>query len=270
MQERKALEADLRGALQSGDLELFYQPLISLRDGRLTGIEALVRWRHPERGLIEPDSFIELAEQTGLIMPIGEWVLKAACAQAVAWHGIRMAVNLSAVQFRHADLVSAVGSALEGSGLAPDRLELEITESVLLEEPQESLVTLLRLKDLGVRIAIDDFGTGHSSLGHLRAFPFDKIKIDQSFVRDLDHDRDAEAIIKAVVALGNGLGIETCAEGVERAGQLARLTTDGCDEVQGYLFCRPMPVPEARAFIERAARGSLLADLMVDRPGLRA
>ncbi len=270
LQERKALEADLRRALQGGELELYYQPLINLHDGRLTGIEALVRWHHPNRGLIEPPTFIELAEQTGLIMPIGEWVLQTACTQAAAWQGLRMAVNLSAVQFRHADLVSAVASALERSGLAPGRLELEVTESVLLEEPQESLLTLLRLKDLGVRIAIDDFGTGHSSLGHLRTFPFDKIKIDPSFVRDLDQDRDAGAIIKAVVTLGNGLGIETCAEGVERVDQLARLASDGCDEVQGYLFCRPMPVAEVEAFIERSASGSLLADLMVDRPGRRA
>ncbi len=270
LRERKALEADLRRALQNGELELYYQPLITLCDGRATGVEALVRWHHPDRGLIEPTAFIQLAEQTGLIMPIGEWVLKTACRHAADWQGVRVAVNLSAVQFRHADLVGAVSSALERSGLAPGRLELEITESVLLEEPQESLLTLLRLKDLGVRIAIDDFGTGHSSLGHLRAFPFDKIKIDRSFVDDLDRDRDAEAIIRAVVALGRGLGIETCAVGVERVGQLAQLASDGCDEVQGYLFCRPMPVAEAQAFIERAAAGSLLADLMVDRPGRRA
>jgi EAL domain-containing protein (putative c-di-GMP-specific phosphodiesterase class I) len=203
-------------------------------------------------------------------MPIGEWVLQTACAHAAAWQGVRMSVNLSAIQFRHADLVSAVTSALERSGLTPGRLELEVTESVLLEDPQESLLTLLQLKDLGVRIAIDDFGTGHSSLAHLRAFPFDKIKIDRSFVHDLDQDRDAEAIIKAVVTLGSGLGIETCAEGVERVGQLTQLAQDGCDEVQGYLFCRPMPVAEAQAFTERAAAGSLLADLMVDRPGRRA
>jgi EAL domain-containing protein (putative c-di-GMP-specific phosphodiesterase class I) len=211
-----------------------------------------------------------LAEQTGLIIPIGEWALKTACAHAAGWQGVRMSVNLSAVQFRHADLVGAVRSALERSGLAPGRLELEVTESVLLEEPQESLITLLRLKDLGVRIAIDDFGTGRSSLGHLRTFPFDRIKIDRSFVRDLDQDRDAEAIIKAVITLGSGLGIETCAEGVERVAQLAQLARDGCDEVQGYLFCRPMPMAEAQAFIRRAAAGSLLEDLMVDRPGRRA
>ncbi len=270
LQERKALEVDLRSALQGGELELYYQPLIELHHGRLAGIEALVRWHHPKRGLVEPPEFIELAEQTGLIMPIGEWVLQTACAQAAAWQGIRMSVNLSAVQFRHADLVSAVGSALERSGLAPGRLELEVTEPVLLEDPQESLLTLLRLKDLGVRIAIDDFGTGHSSLGHLRTFPFDKIKIDRSFVRDLDRDRDAEAIIKAVVTLGAGLGIETCAEGVERVDQLAQLASDGCDEVQGYLFCRPLPAADVQVFIERSANSSLLADLMVDRPGRRA
>jgi diguanylate cyclase (GGDEF)-like protein/PAS domain S-box-containing protein len=270
LRERKALEADLRRALQGDELELYYQPVIRLGDGRPTGVEALVRWHHPERGLIDPSAFIELAEQTGLIMPIGEWVLQTACAHAAAWQGVRMSVNLSAIQFRHADLVSAVTSALERSGLTPGRLELEVTESVLLEDPQESLLTLLQLKDLGVRIAIDDFGTGHSSLAHLRAFPFDKIKIDRSFGHDLDQDRDAEAIIKAVVTLGSGLGIETCAEGVERVGQLTQLAQDGCDEVQGYLFCRPMPVAEAQAFTERAAAGSLLADLMVDRPGRRA
>ncbi len=270
LRERKALEAELRRALHSGELELYYQPLINLRDGRPTGVEALVRWHHPEQGLVEPAAFMPLAEQTGLIIPIGEWALQTACAHAAGWQGVRMSVNLSAVQFRHADLVGAVRSALERSGLAPARLELEVTESVLLEEPQDSLITLLRLKDLGVRIAIDDFGTGCSSLGHLRTFPFDKIKIDRSFVRDLDQDRDAEAIIKAVVTLGSGLGIETCAEGVERIAQLAQLASDGCDEVQGYLFCRPMPMAEAQAFIGRAANGSLLADLMVDRPGRRA
>ncbi len=270
LQERKALEVDLRQALQNGELELYYQPLIDLRHDRLAGIEALVRWHHPRRGLVEPSAFIELAEETGLIMPIGEWVLTSACTQASAWSGVRMSVNLSPVQFRHADLVAAVKAALERSGLAPGRLELEITESVLLAEPQESLLTLLRLKDLGVRITIDDFGTGHSSLGHLRTFPFDKIKIDRSFVHDLDRDRDAEAIIRAVVTLGRGLGIETCAEGVEDSGQLARLASDGCDEVQGYLFCRPMPASDVQGFIARAADGSLLADLMVDRPGRRA
>ncbi len=268
--ERKALEADLRSALHNGELELYYQPFINLRHGRLAGIEALVRWHHPERGLIEPRAFIEIAEQTGLIMPIGEWVLQTACAQAAVWQDVRMSVNLSAVQFRHADLVGAVRSALDRSRLAPGRLELEVTESVLLEDPQESLLTLLRLKDLGVRIAIDDFGTGPSSFGHLRTFPFDKIKIDRSFVRDLDQDRDAEAIIKAVVTLGKGLGIETCAEGVERVDQLTQLASDGCDEVQGYLFCRPVPAVEVEAFIERSAGSSLLADLMVDRSGRRA
>ena len=270
LRERKALEADLRHALQNDELELYYQPLINLREGQASGVEALVRWHHPDRGLIEPTAFIQLAEQTGLIMPIGEWVLQTACGHAADWPGVRISVNLSPVQFRHADLVGSVSSALERSGVTPGRLELEVTEAVLLEEPQKSLLTLLRLKDLGVRIAVDDFGAGHSSLGHLRAFPFDKIKIDRSFVHDLDQNLDAEAIIKAVVTLGSGLGIETCAEGVERVGQLARLASDGCDEVQGYLFCRPMPVVEAKAFIARAADGSLLADMMVDRPGRRA
>jgi diguanylate cyclase (GGDEF)-like protein/PAS domain S-box-containing protein len=270
LRERNALEAGLRSALRRGELELYYQPLINLHDARITGIEALVRWHHPTRGLIEPHEFIELAEQTGLIMPIGEWVLNTACAQVAAWPDVRIAVNLSAVQFRHADLVSAVRSALDRSGLAPCRLELEVTESILLEDPQESLLMLLQFKDLGVRIAIDDFGTGRSSLGHLRAFPFDKIKIDRSLVRDLDQGCDAEAIIKAVVTLGNGLGTEVCAEGVERVDQLAQLADDGCDEVQGYLFCKPMPAADAQTFIERAAKGSLFADLIVDRPGRRA
>jgi diguanylate cyclase (GGDEF)-like protein/PAS domain S-box-containing protein len=270
LRERKALEADLRSAPENDELEVYYQPLINLRDARISGIEALVRWHHPTRGLIHPPEFIDLAEQTGLIMPIGEWVLKTACAQVAAWPDVRIAVNLSAVQFRHADLVSAVRSALERSGLAPGRLELEVTESILLEDPQESLLMLLQLKDLGVRVAIDDFGTGRSSLGDLRTFPFDKIKIDRSFVRDLDQGRGAEAIIKAVVTLGKGLGIEVCAEGVERVDQLAQLADDGCDEVQGYLFCKPIPAADAQAFIERAAKGSLLADLIVDRPGRRA
>jgi diguanylate cyclase (GGDEF)-like protein/PAS domain S-box-containing protein len=270
LRERRAFEADLRGALQNGEFELYYQPLVDLRRGQLAGVEALVRWHHPQRGLIPPAAFIQVAEETGLIMPIGEWVLQTACTQAAAWHGIRMSVNLSPVQFKHDDLVSAVRAALERSGLEPSRLELEITESALLENAPESLHTLLRLKELGVRIAMDDFGTGCSSLSYVRRFPFDKIKIDRSFVHDLDRSRDSEAIIKAVVTLGNSLGIETCAEGVERADQLLRLESEGCDEVQGYLFCKPLPAAEAEAFIKRAAGTALLAEFMVDRSGRRA
>jgi diguanylate cyclase (GGDEF)-like protein/PAS domain S-box-containing protein len=270
LRERRAFEAELRGALQNGEFELYYQPLVDLRRGQLAGVEALVRWHHPERGLIPPAAFIQVAEETGLIMPIGEWVLRTACTQAAAWSGIRMSVNLSPVQFKHDDLVSVVRAALESSGLEPGRLELEITETVLLEDAAGSLHTLMRLKDLGVRIAMDDFGTGCSSLSYVRRFPFDKIKIDRSFVHDLDRSRDSEAIVRAVVTLGNSLGIETCAEGVEHADQLLRLESEGCDEAQGYLFCRPMPAADAQAFIEGDATTALLAEFMVDRSSRRA
>jgi diguanylate cyclase (GGDEF)-like protein/PAS domain S-box-containing protein len=252
-QARRTLELDLRKALASGEFELFYQPQLSLRTDVVTGFEALLRWHHPERGLVAPGEFIPLAEESGLIVPIGEWVLRQACAQAALWPShISVAVNLSPVQFKSRNLVPAVVSALAHSGLAPTRLELEITESILLRETEANLSTLHQLRDLGARISMDDFGTGYSSLSYLRAFPFDKIKIDRSFVRDLAERPDCVAIVRAVAGLGASLGIATTAEGVETHDQLRRLREEGCTEVQGYLLSPPRPAGELAALMRPA------------------
>ncbi|MBQ1560395.1 EAL domain-containing protein [Caulobacter sp.] len=245
LQARRALELDLRRALQAGEFELFYQPLYNLGDERVTGCEALLRWRHPERGMVSPADFIPLAEEIGLIVPLGEWVLRKACAEAAQWPDhVRLAVNLSPAQFRDRGLVRTVVSALAGSGLPAQRLELEITESVLLQDSQSNMTMLHDLKALGVRISMDDFGTGYSSLSYLRSFPFDKIKIDQTFVRDILEDSDAMAIIKAVLDLGSSMGIVTTAEGVETLEQLNALRGQGCAEIQGYFISRPAPAAE--------------------------
>ena len=245
LQARRALELDLRRALQDGEFELFYQPLYHLGDERVTGCEALLRWRHPERGMVSPADFIPLAEEIGLIVPLGDWVLRNACAEAARWPDhVRLAVNLSPAQFRDRGLVATVVSALAGSGLPAHRLELEITESVLLQDSAANMTMLHDLKALGVRISMDDFGTGYSSLSYLRSFPFDKIKIDQTFVRDILHDSDALAIIKAVLDLGASMGVVTTAEGVETQAQLDALRGQGCAEIQGYFISRPAPAAE--------------------------
>jgi diguanylate cyclase (GGDEF)-like protein len=253
LQARRALERDLRRALDEGRFELHYQPQVELGSGRTVGVEALLRWRHPERGSVPPNDFIPLAEETGLIVPIGAWVLRTACAQALAWPGLRVAVNLSAAQFRQPGLAETVAQALRETGLEPDRLELEITEGVLLEDTVAAVTTLHALRGLGVRIAMDDFGTGYSSLSYLRRFPFDKIKIDKSFVADLDGGRsaDAAAIVRAVVSLGSSLGMTTTAEGIEAEAQAELLRAEGCDEVQGYHFGRPMPPADLTRWLER-------------------
>jgi EAL domain-containing protein (putative c-di-GMP-specific phosphodiesterase class I) len=252
LQVRRALELDLRAALARGEFELHYQPVIDLRRNALSGFEALLRWHHPERGMVSPAAFIPLAEEIGFIVPLGEWVLRRACAEAMTWPGeAKVAVNLSPVQFKSRNLVQAVVSALAASGLPAGRLELEITESVLLQDNEATLTTLHRLRDLGVRIAMDDFGTGYSSLSYLRSFPFDKIKIDQSFVRDLCIKDGTDFIVRAVIGLGASLGMTTTAEGVETEAQLAQLRAEGCDEVQGYLFSRPVPVSEVADVIRR-------------------
>ena len=240
LQARKAMEHDLRRALTEEQFELHYQPQVELATGRVRGVEALLRWRHPRRGWILPMEFIPLAEETGLIAPIGEWVLRTACRQAAIWPELRMAVNLSAVQFRLPGLDRVVAEVLAETGLPPARLELEITETVLLHDTDTTLATLLAIKEAGVRVAMDDFGTGYCSLSYLRRFPFDKIKIDRSFVRDLTSEVDAEAIIRAVVRLGQSLGMTTNAEGVETIEQADYLRSQGCDEVQGYHFGQPM------------------------------
>jgi len=237
MQARRTLELDLRKALALGEFEVFYQPLMRMDTNKVTGFEALLRWWHPQRGLIMPGDFIPLAEEIGLIGSIGVWVLKKACAEAVGWPGdITVAVNLSPAQFKSGTLVLNVISALAESGLPAHRLELEITETVLLEETETTLSILNQLKDLGVRIAMDDFGTGYSSLGYLQKFPFDKIKIDRSFVHDLLQKPQSAAIVRAVSRLGSALGMTMSAEGVETIGQLEQLRLEGCSECQGFLF----------------------------------
>jgi diguanylate cyclase (GGDEF)-like protein/PAS domain S-box-containing protein len=245
IQARRSLELDLRKAYQHGEFELYYQPLVNLQRDAVSGFEALLRWRHPERGMIQPDAFIPLAEEIGLIVPIGEWVLRRACEDAATWPAnIKVAVNLSPVQFRSRGLVQAVLSALAHSGLPASRLELEITESVLLGETEANLATLHSLRALGASISMDDFGTGYSSLSYLRSFPFDKIKIDRSFVNEMMERADCVAIIRAVAGLGMSLGIATTAEGVETSAQLDRLRAEGCTEIQGYLVSPPRPASE--------------------------
>ena len=250
MQARRLLELDLRQALPLGQLELLYQPLIDLSTQAAGGFEALLRWFHPERGTIAPDRFIPLAEEIGVIVPIGEWVLRQACLAAASWPDhLRVSVNLSPAQFKSRDLVGAVAGALRESGLDPDRLELEITETVMLHDTATTLATLHGLRKLGVRIAMDDFGTGYSSLSYLRRFPFDRLKIDQSFVRELGRERDCDAIVRAVIALGRDLGMATTAEGVETPEQLRTLAQAGCSDIQGYLFSRPVRLDEIPAML---------------------
>ena len=241
MQARRLLEADLRAALALEQFELAYQPQFRLEPHALVGFEALLRWTHPTRGAVLPSAFIPLAEEVGLIVPIGAWVLRAACQEAARWpRPVSVAVNISPVQFCDNALVQTVTSALTASGLDPALLELEITEGVLLDDTDAVLRQLNALKALGVRIALDDFGTGYASMSYLQKFPFDKIKIDQSFVRGADHSAQCLAIVRAVTTLSASLGVTTIAEGVETPGQLARIKAEGCNEVQGYLTGSPL------------------------------
>jgi len=250
MQARRVLELDLRKAVVNREFELDYQPIINVKTGAITSCEALVRWHHPQRGLIAPMDFIPVAEETGLIVPIGDWVLTQACNDAARWpKNIVVAVNLSPAQFKNRNLVQSVANALKKSGLPAERLELEITELSLLEETDGAFAVLRQLRDLGIKIAMDDFGTGYSSLSYLRRFPFDKIKIDQSFIRDLPHKEDSVAIVRAVVGLSSSLGMTTTAEGVETTDQLASLTSEGCNEFQGFLFSRPKPAAEVEKLL---------------------
>jgi diguanylate cyclase (GGDEF)-like protein len=240
-QERRRVEGDLRIALQEGQFELYFQPLFDLSNNRIGSFEALMRWRHPTHGMIGPVDFIPVAEETGLIVEMGAWALREACKHAVSWpEHIKVAVNVSSVQFRRPGLNEVVLQALSGSGLDPTRLELEITESIFLEESEATLKMLHALRTLGVRIALDDFGTGYSSLSYLQSFPFDKIKIDRSFIQHLLTRPGATAIVHAITDLAHALGMETTAEGVEESDQLAELRLHGCSSVQGYLFSRPI------------------------------
>ncbi|NBZ86445.1 putative bifunctional diguanylate cyclase/phosphodiesterase [Stagnihabitans tardus] len=256
MHERRVQEIDLRRAWAAREFELFFQPIMQVTTRRLVAFEALLRWRHPERGLIQPDAFIPLLEEIGLILPVGNWVLSEACRAAMLWPGApRVAVNLSPVQLAHGGLVASVAAALEESGLAAARLELEITETVMMKENPATVVTLERLKALGVRIAMDDFGAGYSSLRSLQRFPFDKVKIDRSFVAGLGQSQQSEAIVRAVTGMCVSLGITSTAEGVETPEQLLAVEKEGCTEVQGFLFSRPIPEGQVPSLIGALAAG---------------
>jgi diguanylate cyclase (GGDEF)-like protein len=251
MQLRRTMEIDLRRALKLGEFEVYYQPLITLTSEKISGFEALLRWHHPERGMICPLEFIPVAEEIGLIGQIGAWVLKQACHEAATWpDDVHIAVNLSPAQFKHRAVVLDVVAALGASGLSAHRLELEITETVLLQDTESTIETLDELRNLGVHISMDDFGTGYSSLAYLQKFPFDKIKIDRSFVSKLSERPESLAIIRAVTGLGISLGMKTTAEGVETEDQLQTLKEEGCTEVQGYLFSKPVPAAQAALLLQ--------------------
>jgi EAL domain-containing protein (putative c-di-GMP-specific phosphodiesterase class I) len=248
-----ALAADLRHALEREQLLLHYQPKVDVGTGRVRGVEALLRWAHPERGLVSPAEFVPVAEETGLIVPIGEWVLRTACEEAAKWPGAtRVAVNVSPEQLHNPSFVTVVAQALANSGLPPERLELEVTESVFMREGTGAIQVLERILDLGVRLSLDDFGTGYSSLGYLSRTRFSSIKIDRSFVQGASKgEKEAIAIIRAVVALAQSLGMATTAEGVETESEHMMVQDLGCTKVQGYYFGRPLPVEEARAIAHR-------------------
>ena len=270
LQNRRKLELDLRKGLQTQQFELYYQPLINLDRQDVSGFEALLRWPHPERGMVSPAEFIPVAEEIGLIIELGEWVIRRACTDAARWpDNLKVAVNLSPGQFRSKNLVPTVIDALASSGLQPNRLELEITESVLLQNTDATLEILHEFRSLGIRISMDDFGTGYSSLSYLRSFPFDKVKIDQSFIRDLSTRSDSIHIVRAIQSLCTGLAISTTAEGVETEEQLAKLRAEGCTEVQGYLFSPARPVAEIPSILRkvrerRRPRRTNVMPLLVD------
>jgi predicted signal transduction protein with EAL and GGDEF domain len=266
VQARRKLELDLRHPNLFAQLELHYQPVLCSRTRQVTGFEALLRWHHPTRGMVSPADFIPVAEEIGVIVPIGAWVLRHACAEAATWPDhLNVAVNLSPVQFRGRALVATVADALANAGVAPRRLALEITETVLLEENRANLAILHDLRQLGTRIAMDDFGTGHSSLSYLRGFPFDTIKIDRSFVAELPTRDECLAIVRAVTGLAGSLHMNMIAEGVETEAQFAILAAEGCTEVQGYLFSKPVPASELPALIAR-----LSANRVASPPALSA
>jgi diguanylate cyclase (GGDEF)-like protein len=272
MQARRELELDLRKAIVAEEFELYFQPLVHLERQRITGFEALLRWNSPQRGMVSPADFIPLAEEIGLIVQLGEWVLQRACQQAMLWpEPLKVAVNISTVQFKGRHLVQAVTQALQDSGLDPGRLELEITESVMIHDFDSALSVLHQLKKIGVSISMDDFGTGYSSLGYLRSFPFDKIKIDQSFVKELGKKSDCIAIIRAVTGMCESLGITATAEGVENAEQLGFLQAEKCTEIQGYLVSKPRAareIPDLIRDFSRKGRGELFQSKCESGPTL--
>jgi predicted signal transduction protein with EAL and GGDEF domain len=264
LRERRELQTDLQTALDQGDLLLHYQPQKTIGLGKVIGFEALARWECAKRGMVPPDTFIPIAEQSSFIITLGERILREACKEAASWvKPLKVAVNISPIQFHHGDLPSLVHSILLDTGLKPDRLELEITEGVLIDDFSRAVSILRKLRTLGIHIALDDFGSGYSSLSYLHAFPFEKIKIDRVFIGDLEHNHHSMAIVRAIITLGHSLNIPVLAEGVETESQLAFLKQEGCDEVQGYLTGRPFPIEryaelvghEARQILTKAAAG---------------
>jgi EAL domain-containing protein (putative c-di-GMP-specific phosphodiesterase class I) len=261
------IENGLRQALENQNFVLYYQPQISLKDDRIVGCEALIRWNHAEKGLISPAHFIPVAEETGLIVPIGDWVMHEACRQALVWKKaglppITMAVNLSAIQFSHTSMSNQIIKMLEDIGLSPEHFELELTESILMGGVDTTLATLNNLAEFGLKLSIDDFGTGYSSLSYLKRFPLHRLKIDQSFVRDITHDANDAAIVKTIIGMAKSLNLEVIAEGVETQEQAEFLQRAGCDEIQGYYFSPPVPASEFATMLhvqvsmdELAARG---------------
>ena len=257
IRDRRVLHQDLSVAIRNGELSLHFQPQAksgkTVEESEFIGFEALARWLHPVRGFVPPGDFIPLAEESGLIVEMGEWILREACREAASWpKPLQIAVNLSPAQFVHGDLVGLVHSILLETGLAPGRLELEITEGVLIEDFDRGLALLRRLKALGVRISMDDFGSGYSSLSYLQAFPFDKIKVDRAFVINLGRNPQSAAIISAVIDLGHGMGMSLVAEGVETLEQFTFLADEGCDAVQGYLLGKPLPIGQYAAVVGRS------------------
>ena len=251
-QANRGLEADLRLALERNQLHLVYQPQIDIETRTVTAVEALLRWSHPTLGAISPVKFIPMAEKAGLIEPIGRWVLEHACLEACHWPStVRIAINASMDQFVRGHMVQSVRESLSKSGLDPDRLELEITESLLMQEPKHSLATMNDLRQTGVRMALDDFGTGYSALSYLLKFPLTRIKIDRAFVQDIDRNPRARAIVRAIVSMGQSLGLSITVEGIETEAQLQAVHIEGCREIQGYLFCKPLPATELLAFIHQ-------------------
>ncbi|MCW8948515.1 MAG: EAL domain-containing protein, partial [Sedimenticola sp.] len=269
VQQRMDMESDLRAAINHNELELYYQPQLNLKTHTITGMEALLRWHHPNKGMIPPDCFIPLAEETGLILPIGEWVLEQACLQAKHFQengfpDLIVAVNVSVRQLEGQDMTSMIRRLLQQTGIPAGSLEIEITESVMMEDPERMIESLIDLKRLGIRLALDDFGTGHSSLSYLQRFPFDKLKIDRAFIRNITESSDDAAIAMTIGAMAKSLKLEVIAEGVETEEQMNFLKKCGCNEIQGYLISRPIPAIEFRQLLEKQHKSNLLT--LVKRP----
>jgi two-component system CheB/CheR fusion protein len=259
-EEKHSLGTDLHHALERNELLLHFQPIVDINSGKIAGMEALLRWQHPEQGMIPPLKFIPLAEETGLIVPIGEWVLRSACEHLKEWQDqdydvCRVAINLSSIQFRQKNLVETIARILEETGADPHLIELEITESLLMKNTDEVVETLRKLSDMGLEISIDDFGTGYSSLNYLKRFPIDILKIDRSFVTDIASDPDDATIVRAIIALAHSLHMKVIAEGVEDAAQLEFLREHACDEYQGYYFSKPVPASEMGAKLHKRRTG---------------